>query len=93
MFSVAMKIPILLLAFAALALAARAEIVTKRVSYEQGGVKLQGYLAYDDRLTGLRPGVLVVPEWWGLNDFTEDRVRQLAGLGYVAFGVDMYGGT
>ncbi len=92
MFSVTMKIRILLLAFSALALAGRAELVTKRVAYEQGGVKLQGYLAYDDRGTGPRPGVLVVPEWWGLNDYAEDRVRQLAELGYVAFGVDMYGG-
>ena len=70
---------------------ARAEIVTKPVAYEQGGVKLEGYLAYDDQTTALRPGVLVVPEWWGLNDFAKDRARQLAQLGYVAFAVDMYG--
>jgi len=69
----------------------RAELVTKPVAYEQGGVKLEGYLAYDDQTTALRPGVLVVPEWWGLNDFAKDRARQLAQLGYVAFAVDMYG--
>ena len=70
---------------------ARAEIVTKTVPYEQGGVKLEGYLAYDDQTTVLRPGVLVVPEWWGLNDFAKGRARQLAQLGYVAFAADMYG--
>jgi dienelactone hydrolase len=70
---------------------AHASLVTKPVAYEQGGVKLEGYLAYDDQTTALRPGVLVVPEWWGLNDYAKDRARQLAQLGYVAFAVDMYG--
>jgi dienelactone hydrolase len=55
-------------------------------------VKLEGYLAYQDKGAGLRPGVLVVPEWWGLNDYAKSRARQLAMLGYVAFAVDMYGG-
>jgi len=72
-------------------LCARASLVTKTVAYEQGGVKLQSYLAYDDQTTALRPGVLVVPEWWGLNDYIKGRARQLAQLGYVAFAVDMYG--
>lgn len=57
-----MKTRILLFAFSALVLSARAELVTKRVAYEHGGVKLEGYLAYDDHGAGLRPGVLVVPE-------------------------------
>lgn len=71
----------------------QAGIVTKTVDYEQGGVSLKGYLAYDDTKTsgGKLPGVLVIPEWWGLNDFTKKRAQQLAELGYVAFGVDMYG--
>ena len=75
-----------------LALSARAALVTKTVTYEQGGVKLESYLAYDDQTTALRPGVLVVPEWWGLNDYAKGRARQLAQLGYVALAVDMYGG-
>src|SRR5579885_518717 len=76
------------------ALSARAKIVTQSVSYEQGGVKLEGFLAYDDAKTagGKLPGVLVVPEWWGLNDYAKHRAEMLAGLGYVAFAVDMYGG-
>jgi dienelactone hydrolase len=76
------------LAFAA---GAQAKLVTKSVSYEQGGVKLEGFLAYDDSVKGNRPGVLVVPEWWGLNDYAKNRAEQLAGMGYVAFATDMYG--
>jgi dienelactone hydrolase len=71
-----------------------AKIITKPVAYEQAGVKLEGYLAYDDVKVvadGKTPGVLVVPEWWGLNDYTKSRAEQLAKLGYVAFAVDMYG--
>jgi len=82
--------------FAALALAlapfaAEAKVVTKTIAYEHDGKKLQGYLAYDDARSGARPGVLVVHEWWGLNDYTKSRARQLAELGYVAFAADMFG--
>jgi dienelactone hydrolase len=86
-----MKTLVLLFVFSSVMVNARAELVTKPVAYEQGGVKLEGLLAYDDQTTALRPGVLVVPEWWGLNDFAKGRARQLAQLGYVAFAVDMYG--
>jgi dienelactone hydrolase len=80
--------------FVATTVALSAKIVTKPVAYEQAGVKLEGYLAYDDAKATpdhQAAGVLVVPEWWGLNDYTKSRVQQLAELGYVAFGVDMYG--
>ena len=40
---------------------------------------------------GKLPGVLVVHEWWGLNDYVKGRAVQLANLGYVAFALDMYG--
>ncbi len=91
-----MNSPRLLLAglFAATTVALSAKIVTKPVAYEQAGVKLEGYLAYDDAKVApdhQAPGVLVVPEWWGLNDYAKHRVEQVAELGYVAFGVDMYG--
>ena len=68
-----------------------AAIVTKAVPYQHAGAQLEGYLAYDDTLSGPRPGVLVVHEWWGLNDYARSRARQLAELGYVAFALDMYG--
>ena len=70
----------------------QAKLVTKTVEYSQEGTKCRGFLAYDDALKGKRPGVLVVPEWWGLNDFSRQKAEQLAGLGYVAFAADMYGG-
>lgn len=80
-------------ASAILAVSAHAAIVTKAVDYEHDGVKLEGYLAYDDAKTkeGKLPGVLVVHEWWGLNDYVRSRAEQLAKLGYVAFALDMYG--
>ncbi|MEM7311355.1 MAG: dienelactone hydrolase family protein [Planctomycetota bacterium] len=70
---------------------AEPDVVGQEVSYEAGGVTLNGYLAYDRSLDGLRPGVLVVHEWWGHNEYTRDRARQLAELGYTALAVDMYG--
>ena len=91
MFPLIMRTLALLCTIFTIMLNAHASLVTKTVAYEQGGVKLEGLLAYDDQTTALRPGVLVVPEWWGLNDFAKDRARQLAQLGYVAFAVDMYG--
>lgn len=68
-----------------------AKVVGSIVPYKLEGVDLAGYLAYDDTLEGKRPGVLLVHEWWGLNDYARKRADQLAGLGYVAFAVDMYG--
>jgi dienelactone hydrolase len=70
------------------------KLVTKTVSYEQNGTKLEGYLAYDDSITdkGKVPGVVVYPEWWGLNDYIKGRTEELANLGYVAFAADIYGG-
>ncbi len=70
---------------------APAAVVTKVVEYEYDGTKLKGFLAYDDALKGKLPGVLVVHEWWGLNDYARERCKKLAELGYVAFAVDMYG--
>jgi dienelactone hydrolase len=70
---------------------AQGAVVTKTISYNDDGVSLQGFLAYDNALKGKRPGVLVVHEWWGLNDYARKRATQLAALGYVAFALDMYG--
>ena len=75
------------------AAAAQAKVVGKTIDYEQGGEKLKGYLAYDDAKSGPRPGVLVIHEWWGLNDYIKHRAEQLAQMGYVAFAADMYGGA
>lgn len=64
---------------------------TEAVNYKQGDTKLVGYLAYDDTLKGARPAVLVIHEWWGLNDYAKRRTEQLASLGYIAFAADIYG--
>lgn len=70
---------------------AGAEVQTRTVPYNHQGVELEGFLAWDDRFKEPRPGVLVVHEWWGLNDYARERTRQLAEQGYVAFALDMYG--
>jgi len=68
-----------------------ARIQDEQVDYRAGETPLRGYLVYDDQFTGKRPGILVVHEWWGLNDYARRRTRMLAELGYTALAVDMYG--
>jgi dienelactone hydrolase len=85
------KLAIMVLSLVVLGTTAQAKVVTKTVTYEHDKTTLQGYLAYDDSIKGRRPGVLVVHEWWGLNDYARKRAEQLAGMGYVAFALDMYG--
>lgn len=70
---------------------ARAAVKTEIVKYKSGDTEFVGFVAYDDA-PGKRPGVLVAPEWWGLNDYAKSRARQLAEMGYVAFAIDPYGG-
>jgi dienelactone hydrolase len=67
------------------------KIQGKNVEYGAQGVVMKAYLAYDEAVKGKRPGVLVVHEWWGLNDYARKRARMLAELGYTALAVDMYG--
>ncbi len=80
-----------LLALALLTPAAHAAIKSETITYHHGDAELQGYLAYDDAISGKRPGVLVVHEWWGLNEYAKKRADMLAEMGYVAFAADMYG--
>jgi dienelactone hydrolase len=61
------------------------------VTYSAGGTNFKGYVVYDNNKTGKRPAVLVVHEWWGLNDYTRSRAKQLAELGYIAMAVDVFG--
>jgi len=70
---------------------ASAGIRSQDVEYKQGGTTLVGYLAYDDGIKGKRPGVLVVHDWTGLGSYVKKRCGELAKLGYVAFGADIYG--
>lgn len=61
------------------------------VQYKVGDQVFKGYIAYDDAVKGRRPGVLVVHEWWGHNEYARKRARMLAELGYTALALDMYG--
>lgn len=67
------------------------KIKEENVSYTAGGRTMNSFVAYDGSTDKKRPAVLVVPEWWGLNDYVKGRARQLAGLGYIAIAVDFYG--
>ena len=66
-------------------------VQAQNVAYTANDADMEGYLAYDDSIEGARPGVLVVHEWWGLDDYIRGRARMLAELGYTALAVDMYG--
>ena len=59
------------------------------VEYSAQGMVMNGYLAYDENITGRRPGVLVVHEWWRLNNYARERALMLAELGYAALTLDM----
>jgi dienelactone hydrolase len=70
---------------------ATANIRTEEVTYSGGGKNLKGMLAWDEAIEGQRPGILVVHEWWGHNDYPRRRATMLAELGYTAMALDMYG--
>lgn len=66
-------------------------LIEKEIEYSADGILLKGFLVHDGDVEGKRPGVLVVHEWWGHNDYARKRARMLAKLGYTAFALDMYG--
>ncbi len=66
-------------------------IVGEQVDYQLDTLTMKGYLAYDANLEGSRPGIIVVHEWWGHDEFARKRADMLAELGYTALAVDMYG--
>jgi dienelactone hydrolase len=87
----AMKNLLSLIPIILLAIKAQGAIHTETVDYQQGGVTLEGFLAYDDSIAGKRPGVLIVHQWQGLTDYEKMRAKMLAQMGYVAFCADIYG--
>jgi dienelactone hydrolase len=64
---------------------------TETIEYRDDGVVLRGFLAFDERKSGKRPGVLVMPEAFGLGAQAKGRAERLAELGYVALAGDPYG--
>ncbi len=67
-----------------------AAIKIKTIEYKSGDAVLEGYLAWDDAIKGKVPGVMVIHEWWGNDDYSRKRARDVAALGYVGFAIDMY---
>ena len=63
----------------------------ENIEYRDGDVTLKGYLAYDDQSSNKKPGILVMPEAFGLGVHAKDRASRLAALGYVALAADPYG--
>lgn len=61
------------------------------VTYSLDSINMIGFVAFDSSTDAKRPVVLIVHEWWGLNDYTKTRAKKLAELGYLAMAVDMYG--
>jgi len=80
-----------ILLFLAATSLSHAAVQGREVSYSSNGTTLKGYVAYDDALKGKRPGILVVHEWWGHNEYARKRARMLAEHGYTALALDMYG--
>ena len=81
----------LLLGLFALVASADAAVQSKKITYKHGDIDCIGYLAWDDAISGPRPGILIVHEFWGLDAYAKRRADQLASLGYIAFAADMYG--
>ena len=66
-------------------------IQTREIQYTAAdGSTLIGYYAAPENSQAIA-GVIVAPEWWGRNEYTEQRARELAGHGYAALAIDMYG--
>ncbi|MEM8963260.1 MAG: dienelactone hydrolase family protein [Acidobacteriota bacterium] len=85
------RVWLFLIFFLGASLPISAALKTKVVDYKVGETALQGYMAWDDSIEGPRPGVLVVHEWWGHNDYARKRAEKLAEAGFTAFALDMYG--
>ncbi|MFN0159434.1 MAG: dienelactone hydrolase family protein [Bacteroidota bacterium] len=68
-----------------------ASLKSEEVTYKADGLTMKGWLVYDDAVKGKRPGVLVVHEWWGHNEYARTRAKMLAEMGYTALAVDMFG--
>jgi len=68
------------------------DIHTEEVSYSADGVEMKAHIVWDSSKAGQRPGVLVVHEWWGCNDYAKRRAHMLAEAGYTGMAIDLYGG-
>jgi carboxymethylenebutenolidase len=85
-------LPMLALGILAFGLALRAGAPkTETVSYKSGDDTVSGYLALPDG-AGKHPAIIVIHEYWGLNDWVKEQAQKYAAQGYVALAVDLYRG-
>ena len=63
----------------------------ENLKYKDGDRNLHGIVAYDELSSGKRPGVIIMPDAFGIAPFVKERAERLAELGYVGFGADPYG--
>ena len=84
---------IFLAALCAIALIANANAAIKEepVTYKDGDTTLKGFIVYDDAVTGKRPGIIMVHEWWGITKHIHNEAAKFAQQGYTAFIADMFG--
>jgi dienelactone hydrolase len=61
------------------------------IEYEDDGLTCEGFVAYDEKKTGKRPGILIIHDWMGVSPFVRGRAEQLAAMGYIALTADIYG--
>jgi dienelactone hydrolase len=64
---------------------------TKDLNYDVNGQNHVGFIASGAKKGEKKPGVIIVHEWWGHNEYARSRANELAKLGYVAMSIDMYG--
>lgn len=69
----------------------KVKVKGEQVNYTSDSLNMKGYVAFNENTEEKRPGIIVVHEWWGHNDYVRQRADMLAELGYVAMAVDMYG--
>lgn len=74
-----------------LASAASAAPTTQPVSWTVGDTTFDGVMVYDDANSSPRPGLLMVPNWYGVNDSAIEKAKSIAGDDFVVLLVDMYG--
>jgi dienelactone hydrolase len=61
------------------------------VTYKDGATEMKGFIVYDEAVTGKRPGIVLVHEWWGITKHVHGEASKFATQGYTAFIADMYG--
>ena len=82
-----------LLLLSGLAFAAQAKMVHKPVEWTLDGTKFRSVLVYDDAVSAKRPALVMVPNWYGVNDLALTKAEGIAGKDYVVLVTDMYGAT